>query len=178
MPVRLIASVALAGVTLLSACGNPQAILVSEAEAQARRAAVEAERARVQAEAQTRQAIQDMSAAVNSATASAQAAVAGADVQLAAIARPGAGGAIDPALVGRWSALGGCSSAVELRADGAFIPPFGGEGRWRKEGNMLAMDLGGSTVRASVRMIDANTMEMIRGELTRGGVAREVTQRC
>ena len=74
-------------------------------------------------------------------------------------------------IVGRWTETGDCADAIEFRADGSLIGPFGESARWELRGNELYMVDNPEPL--VVTVVDANTMETVHT----GGRTRRPT-RC
>ena len=78
-----------------------------------------------------------------------------------ATATPAAGAALTQEyIVGRWTDSGNCADAIEFRADGAMVGPFGQDARWELRGSDLYMVGNPDPLRMTV--VDQRTMEMVR----------------
>jgi hypothetical protein len=157
---------ALPGLAMLGACGPV------EKEA----ATIFAEDVGGDADAAAAKVAEEEDAATRNITAAADHVAAEAEAAIAqangAIPRA-APGTADPAWVGRWTAMGDCDAVVDLRADGTYLPPFGGEGRWSVQGNALVLEIEGSVTRSRFRRSGPDSFVV-----TRASGGSETITRC
>ena len=59
-------------------------------------------------------------------------------------------------IVGRWTNSGDCADAIEFRADGGMVGPFGEDARWELRGDRLFMVGNPDPLRIAV--VDERTM--------------------
>lgn len=61
-------------------------------------------------------------------------------------------------LAGTWSDRADCSQRVHFLADGRFIVPDGGEGRWRLESNVIVLSTSVEERRMAIERLDQNSL--------------------
>lgn len=71
-------------------------------------------------------------------------------------------------LVGAWTDTDDCASAVAFVGDGTFVTPEGGEGLWHLDHAELTLAGAGGIQRVLIVPLDADTMEVIGEDGTRG----------
>ena len=71
-------------------------------------------------------------------------------------------------LVGAWTDTDDCAAAVAFDGDGTFVTPEGGEGLWHLDETELTLAGAGGIQRVLIVPLDADTMEVISEDGTRG----------